>query len=204
MKINENTLHKYIQQKDTRALEYLIDTYSKTVSNLIYQILGNISSKQDIEECASDVFVRVWNDIEEYCEEKGAFKTWIFMKAKYIALDKGKKLKKRLNRELLIEDYSPVYLSKDQISEAPEKEYISKENKENIMRLINNLKGKDREVFIRRFYFYQEIEDIARTMNTTRKAVDTRIWRIRKGLKEQIEKEELSIWIKLIILFTGY
>lgn len=112
-----------MKRKDASALEGIMNEYGKLVYALAYRILNGLATKEDVEECVSDVFVSIWNDINDYSKLRGSFKTWI---------------------------------------------------------LINKL---DREIFIRRYFYYEKIEDIAKRKGLTRQAVDSRLFRMRAKLK---------------------
>ena len=46
-------------------------------SGLMHYIVGGIlQNESDIEECISDICIKVWHSIESYSSEKGKFSTW--------------------------------------------------------------------------------------------------------------------------------
>ncbi|OOM61895.1 RNA polymerase factor sigma-70 [Clostridium beijerinckii] len=66
-------------------------------------------------------------------------------------------------------------------------EYIlAAENKDEIIKIIKELGKVDCEIFIRRYFLEESIENIARSLGLTRQAVDNRLWRGRKRLKEKM------------------
>ncbi|BAQ36304.1 hypothetical protein CBB2_3301 [Clostridium botulinum] len=64
---------------------------------------------------------------------------------------------------------------------------MSKENKDEIIKTIKDLKGMDREIFIRRYLIQEDIVDIANYLGVNRSVVDNRLSRSRKILKEKLE-----------------
>ncbi|EKN43209.1 RNA polymerase factor sigma-70, partial [Clostridium botulinum CFSAN001627] len=64
---------------------------------------------------------------------------------------------------------------------------VSKENKDEIIKMIKDLKGMDREIFIRRYLIQEDIVDIASYLGVNRSVVDNRLSRSRKILKEKLE-----------------
>ena len=80
----ENKIIKLIKKKDHRGIDYIVDLYSDKISYIVNSILKGYSNKEDIEECISDVFISVYNDIHTYDNKKGKFETFVFIKAKYI------------------------------------------------------------------------------------------------------------------------
>lgn len=185
MKITAENVIKQLQKKNPQALEYLLDTYNKNIYSLTYRILKDVGCNEDIEECVSDVFVTAWENSHKYNPNKGTIKTWLFIVAKYKALDYRRKIykEKNLSKEEEIE-----LVSEEQV----ENKVILKEEIKQIMTVIDNLGETDRQIFYRRYFFYEEIEDIAVCLSLTRKAVDNRLWRIRKLLKKEFSNEGRS------------
>jgi RNA polymerase sigma-70 factor (ECF subfamily) len=63
---------------------------------------------------------------------------------------------------------------------------ISKENKNEVIKLIKELNEIDREIFIRRYLVQEDIVDIANSLGMNRSAVDNRLSRGRKVLKKKL------------------
>ncbi|MDP4095129.1 MAG: sigma-70 family RNA polymerase sigma factor [Bacillota bacterium] len=185
MKITNENVIKQLELKNQKALEYLINTYSNNVYILIFRIIGAMASKEDIEECVSEVFVDIWNNSTRYDKGRGSIKTWILITAKYTALDFRRKYTSKTTADSI---YNEDILSKESVEES----VISKETAREILEALNELPETDKQIFYRRFYLYEDIESIAESMGLTRQAVDNRLWRGRKILKEklQIGREE--------------
>jgi len=58
---------------------------------------------------------------------------------------------------------------------------------EQVMNIINTFAEPDREIFIRRFIKGEKINDLARSLNLSRAAVDNRLLRGRKVIKEGLK-----------------
>lgn len=179
MNIDENNFIKQIKKKNPKALEFIVDNYSNLIFKVAHSVLNSSFHAQYIEECVNDVFWAVWNNIDSFDEEKGTFKYWITAIAKYKAIDYKRKLFKQSTTEN-IDDYT----FPDEIS--TEKMIISKENKEELFKAIDDMKSEDKEIFIRRYFLYEGIENIAKTFGVDRNLVDKRLSRGRKFLKEKL------------------
>lgn len=81
---------------DKQALADVMDYYGTDVLRLVKRILGGCGRAEDAEECVSDVFLAAWNNIERYDPVRASFRTWIFLLAKYKALDLRRKLQSEL------------------------------------------------------------------------------------------------------------
>lgn len=71
----------------------------------------------------------------------------------------------------------------------PEREMIQKENVQILQNLLEKMKKKDKELVLRRFYYMQNTRQIALAMDMTENAVDSKLSRVRKKMKETFEKE---------------
>ncbi|MBN6187146.1 hypothetical protein JQN58_09120 [Aneurinibacillus sp. BA2021] len=70
MKIDEINFVQQIKQGNTKALEFIVDTYSNLVFKVVGSVLNTSFHSQYIEECSNDIFWSVWNNIESFDEEK--------------------------------------------------------------------------------------------------------------------------------------
>ena len=179
MIVNENNFISLIKKKNTKALDFLVDNYSNLVFKVLHSVLNSSFHSQYVEECANDVFLSVWNNIESFDEEKGNFKYWITAIAKYKAIDYKRKMFKQSNTES-IDDY----ILSDGVN--TEDIIISKENREELLKTINGMKEEDREIFIRRYFLYEKVEDIAKIFGVERNVIDKRLSRGRKSLKVKL------------------
>lgn len=84
---NDRPLHERIAFREPGALDDLIIWHSARVQIMIYRIIGDFGTIEDAEELANDVFLKVWQDIDNFDPSRGTFATWINMIAKYTALD---------------------------------------------------------------------------------------------------------------------
>lgn len=182
MYFSDESLIEEITKKNPSALEYLMETYGKSVYKLVYRILDSLGVSEDIEECVSDIFVFIWNNVHQYNMNKGSFKTWIHIVAKYKALDYRRKLKK--NRYFdTIDNFELVEES------SVESKILSEEAKKEIIKAISEMGDTDRHIFLQRYFYYEPIESIAKKIGLTRQAVDNRLWRGRKILRDKLFQE---------------
>ena len=63
----------------------------------------------------------------------------------------------------------------------------SKENMQALTKVIDGLKKKDKEMVLRRYYYMQSSKEIAFQMGMSVNAVDSKLSRLRKQMKQQYE-----------------
>lgn len=190
----DDEIVKLIKNKNPLGLEKLIEKYTSSVYSLIFRIIGGIGSREDIEECASDVFTEAWNNIEDFNSKRGSFKTWILIKVKYKALEYRRRLIKLSERQCLPSENEVIECANSRIDETTvEDEVLKREKLRHIVDAVNEFNELDRKIFNRRYFLYEDIESIANRYSLTRQAVDNRLLRCRKKLKSVIQ-EHLDIY----------
>ena len=80
---------KMIQKRNEQGLEELINKYGGLLKSIIKKQLYALPGHQ--EECLNDVFLAVWNNIEQYDATKSSFKNWVAVIAKYRSINTLKK-----------------------------------------------------------------------------------------------------------------
>src|SRR2546425_4388489 len=110
---SDEDLAQRLQQRDPDALETLISRYSREVYYFIRLVLDGIGVVQDAEECINDLFVAVWQEIDSFDPRRGTLRTWLTMRAKYIALDRRRQLCRRQTYNLQSADENRQSASSD-------------------------------------------------------------------------------------------
>lgn len=172
------------RDKDKQALAEAMDEYGPDVLRLVKRILGGCGRAEDAEECVSDVFLAAWNNIGQYDPERASFRTWILILAKYKALDLRRKLQSGLGR-MISEEALPA-----QSSSNTEQEILRREAAEELLRHIGQLQEPDRSLFLRRYYLYESLDELAEAFDFTKKAVENRLYRCRTILKQALQQTE--------------
>ncbi|MBY6930963.1 sigma-70 family RNA polymerase sigma factor [Clostridium botulinum] len=177
MTIDEDNFLSELKKRNTKALEYIINTYSNLVFKVVINVLG-YDNYESAKECLNDIYLLVWNKYQLYNPQKASFKNWLLAVAKYKAIDYKRSLKPSNN--VLIED--EVLFSSNNI----EHEYILKEKKNELLELLDNESKADREIFIRKYIFDEDIDSITKKFNLSKGAVYNRLWRTRNSIIEKL------------------
>ena len=183
MELEEEQLINLIKKRKPKALEKVMDLYMNFVCGMAKGILLSVGSEEDVEECVQDVFLDAWNNIEKFNPQRGRFKTWLLILCKSRALNKRKAL---INKGKVIELDEKLTSSKENLEE----NYLAREGKENVIEEIKSFNAIDKEIFVRRYILEQSIEEICSVMKLSRQAVDNRLWRGRKQLRESLASNE--------------
>jgi RNA polymerase sigma factor (sigma-70 family) len=200
-----------LQRRDPEALETLISRYSREIFYFIRVVLDGIGVAQDAEECVYDLFMAVWQEIDSFDPERGTLRTWLTMRARYIALDKRRQLCRRQAHNLQSADESRQWSTSDngvgrnafgrggydndsRIALPPHPEASMEslmeqsERREELRLALATLPELDRYLIIQRYFKFASTEELAAKTGLTRHAVDTRLWRARKSLRETLKE----------------
>jgi RNA polymerase sigma factor (sigma-70 family) len=192
----DETLYKGLVARDSRALEALIRRYSREMSYFIRIVLEGVGTLQDAEECANDLFVAAWQEVDSYDPARASLRTWLTMRAKYIALDKRRQVQRRHAGVLSLDsserakssgesnsqDIPAIFLSDNSMEGLVEQ----RERREELEQALNALNSLDRRLVLMRYFQFTPTEQICAETGLTRQAIDTRLWRARKVLREAL------------------
>lgn len=73
------------------GITYLIDSYGTTVNSFVRFKLE--SYPDYIDECVNDVFVGVWQNIDQYNPDRNSLKNWVMGVARYKVIDYLRKIR---------------------------------------------------------------------------------------------------------------
>ncbi|MGN0493837.1 MAG: RNA polymerase sigma factor [Acutalibacteraceae bacterium] len=172
--------------RNESGLGEISQKYKALYRNIIKQFLER---EEDIAECENDVLMALWSSIPPNCPNK--LPSYICRIARNIGINKYKyntRAKRTAGYELVIEELSEcipdVSISSDHTVALEEKELI-----EVLTRLIETLDTKTRTLFVRRYYYLETVESLAKRYGISQNKVSVTLCRARKKLKALLEKE---------------
>jgi RNA polymerase sigma-70 factor (ECF subfamily) len=191
----DEALYKGLVAREARALEALIRRYSREMSYFIRIVLEGVGTLQDAEECANDLFIAAWREIDSYDAARASLRTWLTMRAKYIALDKRRQVQRRHAGVISLDGERKTSSGESNSSEVPAL-YLSdnsmeglveqQERREELEGALNELNSLDRRLVLMRYFQLTPTEQICAETGLTRQAIDTRLWRARKVLRDTL------------------
>lgn len=166
---------------DKKAMEEIINIYSNPVHRLIYSILRNDDS---VEDLAQETFVRMVLSIQNY-EFRAPFKSWLFRIAVNLCRDhlRKKKVRKIMHHFEVDNDSGEIQDFEDK-QQDPLSSIQSEEKMDMIIEALQNLSESSRTVFILREMNELTYEEIAKTLRWRIGTVKSRLFRARKELAD--------------------
>ena len=142
---------------------------------LCFRLAGNIlPRREDQEECVNDAYLGLWNTIPPKEPQRlGA----------YLA---------RITRNLAIDRWRSDQARKRGGGQSPEEQLEQQELQNLLNRFLGELTDLQRRVFLRRYWYFDSAQDIARELGLTGAGVRSMLHRLRKRLKLYLEQEGIS------------
>ena len=173
--MEDKLIIKKIKKRKEQGLEMLVNVYGGYILAIIRQNLYNLSNYE--EECMDDVLMAIWNNIESFDESKNTFKNWIASVTRYKSID----YKRRYIRSLeeMEFDFNSIK-DKQVIEEGILKEELRKE----LESLLDNLKPRDKELFIKHYLEDKKVEELSNEMGIKTDVIYNRLSRGRTKLRK--------------------
>lgn len=177
--MTEQDIIDSLLQKDEAGMDELLRHYGPLMRYIIAPILPNI---QDQEDCLSEAAMRVWKNIETFDPQRGSWKSWITAVTRNTALNHKRGLARHQSTEELSESIpSP--------EPTPEEEVLRRETREAVLRTLEQISSKERTLFYRKYYYLQPTAQIASEMGMTERAVEGKLYRLKKRLRKMLGGE---------------
>lgn len=177
--VDDDEIVASLLNNNSIALKHLINKYGRLLYGVLIKILNRPYESPEVEECFNDVLMTIWRTIQNYEKEKGEFKSYIVVIAKYKAIDYKRKLK---NREAEMELREEIIKDED----------IDIEDEEGFYRLLEALNERERKIFIKRYLFQEPIEKISNDLQISKeftyKELSIGRSKIRKSLELGVEQ----------------
>ncbi len=195
----DDALYAGLVARDQAALEALIQRYAREITYFIRSLLNGVGTAQDAEECANDLFATAWHEIESFTPSRGSLHTWLTMRAKYIALDRRRQLQRRQATVTSLDGETTVNRNGDTRTGERHVAQLTDHNMEGILEqrergeelraALEALPDLDRYLVYMRYFRLASTEDISAKTGLSRHAIDTRLWRARKTLRDALEEQ---------------
>ena len=141
------------------------------------------TSREDIEDCVSDIFVELFQHYKEFRSKAGTLKAFISTIAKRKAIDEYRKLSKKYIRSVSIDDENEDdFFTED----TPETNSAEMSEKRLIWDTIRNLGEPDSIILIQQFFYNKTVRETAQFLSMTAASVQKRSKRAREKLKNTL------------------
>ena len=178
---DERIIELYFARDDS-AINASSEKYGSYCSAIAQNILN---CHEDTEECVNDTWLRAWNAIPP--TRPSRLSVFLGRITRNLALDRYRKENSQKHAGsqtmLCLDELSECIGGKD---DQIEDQLVLKDLMEHF---LSKLSTRDKDIFLYRYWYFLSMEEIAERFHMSESAIKMKLMRIRKKLKEQLEKE---------------
>ena len=181
---------KIIALYEARDESAIAETQQKYGGYCRYIAERILACKQDPEECVNDAYHKVWNTIPPQKPESLA--SYVGMLTRQLSLNRYKENHRQKRGAgvvpLILDELQECIADK---GDMPSVDDIALRDAMNAF--LAKLPQRTRMVFMRRYWYADEVSTIAADYGMSESHVGVLLYRTRKKLKEHLEKEEIYV-----------
>ena len=183
--MEDNQILTLFFERSEQAIAELSGKYGAAVRKTAANILQD---RQDVEECVNDTWLGVWNAIPPHRPDPLA--AFVCRIARNLALKRYRSntaQKRNGSYDLVLDELAECFPSDVSV----EDDFAAKELSAAISRFLDTLGYDDRFAFVRRYWFADDVSDIAAMMGQKSHRISVRLYRTRERLHRYLKKEGL-------------
>lgn len=183
--MNDKELLELFDSSPKKAYAQIIEQYGNYVYVVAANKLSRYAVAEDIEDCVSDIFAEIFQNMKNFSTAKGSLKGYISAIAKSSAIDAYRRLSYRHNATQNIDDETVVLIENEDVEET----VMNNIGRQKIFDAVMNLDEPSRSIIIHQYFYNHTIREIAEIMSMSVGAVQQRSLRARKRIGKMIRKE---------------
>ncbi len=171
-------------RRDEDAVGQTAKKYGARLRHLAAGILGDPAAA---EECENDTYLRAWERIPPQ-EPRDCLFPFLGRITRHLAIDELRRSQSRKrsgNCLALTKELAECLPGGDRPEERLEAEAL----RQSINAFLAGCSREQRELFVRRYWFFDSIQEISRRCGLSQSKVKTTLFRLREKLRERLETE---------------
>ena len=177
--MSEQEIICLIREKNEQGAQELLQRYAPLMRYIIAPILPNAL---DLEECLSEAAMRVWEKIDTYDPERGKWNVWLTALTRNAAINKARKRQNEPDSGAFLQELPST-------APTPEETLLQQEQRAAVQQAIKKLPPQGRTLFYRKYYYLQSTAQIASELGMTQRAVEGKLYRLKKSLRDTLGGE---------------
>lgn len=177
--MHEQDMIALLQQHDERGMDALLLHCGPLMRYIIAPIVPNAL---DREECLSEVSMRVWSRIAQFNPARGSWNAWLTAITRNTALN----FQRSAQHHSSVQSIPAGTPAPDA---SPEEAILQAERSAAVHNALGRLSPGDRALFYRKYYYLQSTAQIASELGMTARAVEGRLYRLKKRLRTMLGGE---------------
>ena len=174
------------EQRDQQAIHQTKVAYGRLCESVAQNILGN---REDAEECVSDALLNVWNAIPPAKPRNFCAYLLRLVRNHAISRYRERRSVKRGDGHLpqTLDELSDCIASRENVEAELDRRAIL----DAITRFLGQIPEQQRHLFVRRYWYASSVSELAEDFDMSESHVSVTLLRIRKRLRNHLEKEGL-------------
>lgn len=173
--------------RDESAITETSIKYGKLCAYIANNILSNY---EDSEECVNDTYLAVWNAIP--AKHPNRFSVFLSRIVRNLALKKYEYVsaaKRNPSAVVSLEELSECVSGTDSVESEIEQKFIES----TIDKFLWRQGDEKRNIFIRRYWYFDSIEDICSRTGFSQSKVKSMLYEMRRRLRKYLESEGIDV-----------
>lgn len=181
--MNDGEIVEMFLQRQEKAIEMLSMKYQAYCGKIAWNLLKN---QEDTEECLNDTWYAVWSHIPP--QKPANLSVYVGRITRNLAIDK---LRKKMALKRADAHQAEMLREMDElnVSYTLDEQVAYQELQRALHTFLKNLPEADRNIFIRRYWFMDEIREIAKRHGVTAGSIKMNLYRNRKKLWKKLREE---------------
>lgn len=185
--MTEMELRDAVQRSREEGFHALFQTYQRYVYAIVWDKLAAVGSREDAEECVSDIFAEVFLHYDEI--RVGAMQGYIGTVAKRRAIDRFYRLSRREPPLSLDDETLPPVSTGEDPAEIHEQNDLHRR----LLAAVASLGEPDATIVMQRYYYGCKTKEIAQHVQLTPINVRVRLGRALKRLRRILGDDGISV-----------
>lgn len=186
--MDDNKIIDLLFERAETALNEVSHKYSRLYKGIIKEIL---SDECDIDECANDVLLAVWNSIPP--NRPNSLSAYVCKIARRIGVDKlryNTRQKRNSNYIVMLSELDDCLTDEADIDDNTERNEVIKSVLSDFVRALD---PETQVLFIRRYVYLESVTSLAERFEMNENHISVKLYRARKKLKNLLEKEGIRV-----------
>lgn len=174
-------------ERNEQAIKETQNKYGAFCHRIAMNILG---IHEDAEECVNDTYYSVWKQIPPTVPE--VFKVYLGRITRNLSISRFRAMraKKRYSSmEIMLSELNDCVPSSSNVEQTIEVMQLS----DYISEWLDSLPEEDCALFVRRYWFGDEVQELAKKCGITAAKMAQRMLRLRKSLKAALEQKGVAL-----------
>ena len=186
--MEDSAIIKLYWAREEQALVETEGKYGGYCRSIACNILNN---REDAEECVNDTYLRAWNAMPP--QRPSALGAFLGKITRNLSLDRWKtfRAEKRGGGQtvLALEELGDCVPARDDLENRLEAEALAR----CLDRFLRNLPEKECCIFLRRYWYVDSVQSIAKRYHMAEGSVKSNLFRTRQKLRTYLEKEGVAL-----------